>query len=92
MKELLWQGIAPGDPSNPRTVSSAELTFAGNTVRAGTPQVALPRHVRLAPLVDDCSHWTITADGQRFLLRQPDGRPGPAVKVILNWMDQLGGR
>jgi hypothetical protein len=89
MKELFWQGIAPGDASNPRTVYSAELTIAGHTVRAGAPQVVLPPHVRLTPLVDDRPHWIVTADGQRFLLRQPDGRPRPAVQVILNWKDQL---
>jgi len=33
--------------------------------------------------------WDVSADGQRFLLRQPSGAPGPPINVILNWPGTL---
>ncbi len=33
--------------------------------------------------------WGLYKDGQRLLLRQPLGLPGPPVNVILNWTESL---
>jgi Tol biopolymer transport system component len=86
--ELLWATPSPSNPSL-ETVYSADLTFVGNAVRATTPKPVFPPHVNFASLIDNRPHWTVAADGQRFLLRQADGLPGPAVKVILNWQALL---
>jgi hypothetical protein len=64
---------------------SAELTFAGNSVRASAPRRMFPPPVRFAALIDNRRHWAVAPDGERFLLRQVEGLPGPAVQVILNW-------
>ena len=68
---------------------SANLAFSGNIVRTGAPKLVLPPHVTSTPLVDSRSHYVAAADTQGFLLRQPDGLRAPAVKVILNWKEQL---
>ena len=36
-------------------------------------------------LADDRTHYDASADGKRFLVRQPAGPAGPAIKVIRNW-------
>ena len=63
---------------------SANLAFSGNTCG-----LVLPPHVTSTPLVDSPPHYVAAADTQGFLLRQPDGLRAPAVKVILNWKEQL---
>jgi hypothetical protein len=83
-REVFWNGLHPDDPGA-NSLFGALLTFSGNSVRAGPPTMLMPPHVRIAPLVDGRPHATATRDGQRFLLRQADGLPGPVVKVILNW-------
>jgi hypothetical protein len=40
-------------------------------------------------LVATRTHWDITRDGRRFLLRQPAGVEQPAFTVILNWPEKL---
>jgi dipeptidyl aminopeptidase/acylaminoacyl peptidase len=82
--ELLWVASSPQTPAT-QTVYAADLTFGGNSARASSPKLVLPPHVGLATLIDTRPHWTLAADGQRFLLRQVEGVTGPAVKVILNW-------
>jgi hypothetical protein len=67
------------------TLFSTIITFEGNSIRSAEPRVLLPPHVRISPLVDSRSHYALDPDGQRFLLRQADGVPGPPVKMILNW-------
>jgi hypothetical protein len=83
-RELFWMGPHAGSfPLD--TLFSTELTFEGNTIRSAGPRALLPPHVRISGLVDSRSHYALGPDGQRFLLRQADGVPGPAVKMILNW-------
>jgi hypothetical protein len=43
--------------------------------------VSLP----VATLNDSRSHYDVTRDGQRFLLRQPAGAPRAPVNVVVNW-------
>jgi hypothetical protein len=40
-------------------------------------------------LIDGRTHYDVTRDGQRFLVRQPAGPQGPGLKVILNWTSKL---
>ena len=83
-RELFWMGPQAGSfPLD--TLFSTELTFEGNTIRSAGPRALLPAHVRISGLVDSRSHYALDSDGQRFLLRQADGVPGPAVNMILNW-------
>jgi dipeptidyl aminopeptidase/acylaminoacyl peptidase len=87
-KELFWMG--PNAGSFPvDTLFSADLTWDGNTIRSTDVRRLLPPHVRMSPLTDNRSHFAAAPDGQRFLLRQADGVPGPAVKMILNWPAML---
>ena len=71
-------------------VAQARVSEArdGNIVRAEPPSV-LPPNFTIASLVDSRAHFTMTPDAQRFLIRQSDGDPRPAVQVILNWKDAL---
>jgi hypothetical protein len=86
-REVFWMG--PDPKGVPATVFSAALTFDGDSLRAAAARVVLPLHVRISPLIDSRSHYVVAPDGQRFLLRQVDGLPGPAVKMILNWPELL---
>ena len=87
-RELFWMGPTAGSfPLD--TLFSADLTFDGTTVRSAGAKPLLPAHVRISPLVDSRSHFAVAPDGQRFLLRQAEGLPGPAVKMILNWPQLL---
>jgi dipeptidyl aminopeptidase/acylaminoacyl peptidase len=88
--ELFWQGPAPED----RTMTvlySAELTIAGDDVRASAPKRLFPRHVHVVSLIDSRRQWAAAPDGRHFVLRQAEGLPGPAVKVLLNWHGLLRG-
>ena len=88
-RELFWMGPSAGNfPFD--TLFSADLTIDGATVRSAGAKPVLPAHVRMSPLTDSRSHFAVTGDGQRFLLRQADGLPGPAVKMILNWPAMVG--
>jgi WD40 repeat protein len=90
-RELFWLGDHP-DGNAFGGVFSAALTFTGDAVRGATPTLLLPRHIRISPLIDSRPHYAAAPDGERFLLRQADGVPGPAVKVILNWPELLKGK
>jgi Tol biopolymer transport system component len=87
--ELFWVGRVPGGSPNEETLYSAELGFTGGTVTAAPPKPVFPSHVGMTPLIDNRSHYLATADGQRFLIRQPAGPTGPSVKLILHWKEQL---
>ena len=83
-RELFWMGPSAGSfPFD--TLFSADLAADGATVRSAGAKPVLPAHLRLSPLTDSRSHFAVASDGQRFLLRQADGVPDPAVKMILNW-------
>lgn len=87
--ELFWEASAPRSPTEVSTLDSVDVAFSANSVRAAASRLVLPRHVSMSPLIDNRPHWAAAPDGQRFLLRQPDGLPGPAVKVIPKWKEQL---
>jgi Tol biopolymer transport system component len=71
----------------PGGVNVVDLTFDASGLHAGKP-----RSIVQAPVLgvnDSRTHYDVTRDGQHYLLRQPAGAPGPAVSIILNWMQKL---
>jgi dipeptidyl aminopeptidase/acylaminoacyl peptidase len=83
-RELFWQAPHPDDRTS-TVLYSAELTFAGSSVRPAVARLVFPEHVRFASLIDNRRQWAAAPDGEHFVLRQLAGLQGPAVKVILNW-------
>ena len=73
----------------PQGVMSVDLRYDGSGVQASAPKLVLPPHLETFSVFDSRHSVAVTADGQRFLLRQPRGRPGPPVEVILNWTEAL---
>jgi serine/threonine protein kinase/Tol biopolymer transport system component len=71
----------------PGGVNVVDLSFDASGLHAGKP-----RSIVQAPvlgLTDFRTHYDVTRDGQRFLVRQPAGSPRPAVSIILNWTQRL---
>jgi predicted Ser/Thr protein kinase len=81
-RELIYWG-------NDHRLMSVDLRYDGAGVHASTPQFLLPPAIRVLPLIDARTHYTVTPDGQRFLIRQPVGPPGPPMNIILNWAARL---
>jgi eukaryotic-like serine/threonine-protein kinase len=74
-KELFY--VAPGGK-----LMAVEVT-AGERFEAGTPRALF--QMRLA-LDWDLNHYSVTADGQRFLVTTPAGEAvSPTITVVLNW-------
>jgi hypothetical protein len=83
-RELFWEAPDPEDRAA-KILYAADLTIDVSSVRSGTPRRVFPPGVRFITLVDNRRQWAAAPDGRHFVLRQPAGPPGPAVKVILNW-------
>jgi Tol biopolymer transport system component len=96
------QRISEGGGVHPRWTSGGrELVYwalpGGLNAVTLTPsasglQVGRARPIVQAPvlsLIDGRTHYDVTRDGQRFLLRQPAGPQGPGIRVILNWAARL---
>ena len=90
-RELIWMEVAAVGNTTTRKLASVTLAFDGAIVRADPPALVLPPNLTIASLVDSRPHFTMAPDAQRFLIRQSDGDPRPAVQVIFNWQDQLTG-
>ena len=73
--------------AEPGGLSSVDLTFGPSGPRAGQPQPIVSE--RIATLLDGRTHFDVTRDGRRFLLRQSVGQPRPTVKVLVNWTAKL---
>jgi Tol biopolymer transport system component len=71
----------------PGGLMSVTLTFEGERFRASPPQPLVTS--RILVLMDGRTHYDATADGQRFLLRQPAGTPGSSVTAIANWTARI---
>jgi hypothetical protein len=71
----------------PGGVSAVDFVAGPDGLRAGLPKILVSAPV--LSLIDGRTHYDATPDGQRFLVRQPAGPRGPAITVILNWMNQL---
>lgn len=71
----------------PGGILSNEITIAGSTIQVGPARTLVDRPV--LTLVDGRTHYDITRDGARLLVRQPAGPPGPGIRVIMNWQSKL---
>jgi Tol biopolymer transport system component len=93
--------ISSGGGVHPRWASDGELIYwappggifahtlslSSSEIRVG-PRQAVVDHPVLS-LIDARTHYDVSPDGKRLLVRQPAGPAGPGIKVILNWMSRL---
>jgi Tol biopolymer transport system component len=78
-KELFfWQ-------DNPGNIMSVAITETPAGLQSGVPVSVLPTSIVVPTLYDSRSHYGVTRDGQRFLLRQLVGRAGDPIQIITNW-------
>jgi serine/threonine protein kinase/Tol biopolymer transport system component len=68
-------------------VAAAEVTLEDNAVRVGAPRIVVSSPVLEA--IDFRTHYDVSPDGQRFLLRRPTAAARPALTVMLNWAPRL---
>ena len=73
--------------SPPGGIYSHTISMTESTITVGPRQTLLDRPV--LSLIDGRTHYDITRDGTRLLVRQPAGPTGPGIKVILNWTSKL---
>ena len=64
-------------------VAVTEVVLGENAVRVSAPTVVVSTPVLEA--IDFRTHYDVTRDGQRFLLRRPTAAARPALTVMLNW-------
>jgi hypothetical protein len=71
----------------PRGIEAVSFEATGSTFRIG------PRRTLVQPavlsLIDARTHYDITRDGRRLLVRQPAGPQEAGLSVILNWTERL---
>jgi serine/threonine protein kinase/Tol biopolymer transport system component len=71
----------------PRGIEAVSFEATGSTFRIG------PRRTLVQPavlsLIDARTHYDITRDGRRLLVRQPAGPQEAGLSVILNWTEKL---
>jgi eukaryotic-like serine/threonine-protein kinase len=71
----------------PRGIEAVSFEATGSTFRLG------PRRTLVQPavlsLIDAKTHYDITRDGKRLLVRQPAGPQEAGLSVILNWTAKL---
>jgi Tol biopolymer transport system component len=73
--------------AQPGGIKAVDVDTTSGSVRAGAPRLVIA--VRVAELIDGRTHYDVTRDGQRFLLRQPMVAAEPPIGVIVNWMRKL---
>jgi Tol biopolymer transport system component len=73
----------------PSALLSVDLRYEGGSIYASAPKPTLPSTVGILDVLDSRHHHAMSADGQRFLLRQPRGPAGPPITVVLNWTSAL---
>ena len=64
-------------------VAACGVTLEENAVRVGASTIVVSSPVLAA--VDFRTHYDVSPDGQRFLLRRPTAAARPALTVMLNW-------
>ncbi len=79
-KELVYWAPPGGIVSN-------ELTLTAEDIRVGPVKTLVAQPV--LTLIDARTHFDITRDGQKILMRQAAGPPSPGIRVIVNWMAKL---
>ena len=73
----------------PGGLMSVDLRYERGSIYASAPKPTLPSTVGILDVLDSRHHHAMTADGQRFLVRQPRGPAGPPINVVLNWLSAL---
>lgn len=68
----------------PSALMSVDLRYEEGSIHASAPKPTLPSTVGILDVLDSRHHHAISADGQRFLVRQPRGPAGPPITVVLN--------
>ncbi len=71
----------------PRGIEAVTFDATGSTFRVG-PRRMLVQSAVLS-LIDARTHYDITRDGKRLLVRQPAGPQEAGLSVILNWTAKL---
>jgi eukaryotic-like serine/threonine-protein kinase len=71
----------------PGGIVSNELTLTSQDIRVGPVKTLVAQPV--LTLIDARTHFDITRDGQKILMRQAAGPPSPGIRVIVNWMAKL---
>jgi Tol biopolymer transport system component len=71
----------------PGGIFANDVNIIGSDVIVGPTRTLVDRPV--LNLIDGRPHYDITRDGQRLLVRQPAGPPGPSVRVIVNWTSKI---
>ena len=79
-KELVYW-VPPGG------IVSNELTLTDQDISVGPTRTLVAQPV--LTLIDARTHFDITRDGQKILMRQAAGPPSPGIRVIVNWMSRL---
>jgi tRNA A-37 threonylcarbamoyl transferase component Bud32 len=73
----------------PGGLMSVDLRYERGSIYASAPKPTLPSTVGVLDVLDSRHHHAMSADGQRFLVRQPRGPAGPPINVVLNWASAL---
>ncbi|HET9369530.1 MAG TPA: hypothetical protein VFO19_04760, partial [Vicinamibacterales bacterium] len=71
----------------PAGIFAHTLSLSPSEIRVG-PRRAVVDHPVLS-LIDARTHYDVSPDGERLLVRQPAGPMGPGIKVVLNWASRL---
>jgi len=70
-----------------RGILAHDFSVTATDIVVGSARTLLDRPV--LSLIDARTHYDITRDGQRLLVRQPFGPPRPGVRVLLNWTSKV---
>ena len=68
-------------------IAVTDVALEETSVRVGAPTIVVSTPLLLA--IDFRTHYDVTSDGQRFLLRRPTGAASPTLTVMLNWAARL---
>ena len=74
----------------PGGIVSTDVTTTDQEIRIGATRTLVSQPV--LTLIDVRTHYDITADGRKILVRQPAGAPTPGIRVIVNWLDDSKAR
>jgi hypothetical protein len=71
----------------PGGIVSTDLVTSEQEIRIGATRTLLSQPV--LNVIDARTHYDITRDGTKMLVRQQAGPPTPGIRLIVNWLDQV---
>ena len=74
----------------PGGIVSTDLVTSEQEIRIGATRTLLSQPV--LTLIDARTHYDITSDGKKILVRQQAGAPTPGIRLIVNWLDPIDAR